>query len=61
MRVAVIGAEGALGKRIAAECAERGYSVSALPARPEELRAERLRGFDAVVDAVLPTDDCLRR
>ncbi len=57
MRVAVIGAEGALGKRIAAECAERGYSVSALPARPEELSLERLRGFDAVVDAVLPTDD----
>ena len=42
MRVAVIGAEGALGKRIAAECAERGYSVSALPARPEELLDDEL-------------------
>ena len=37
MRVAVIGAECALGKHIAAECAERGYDVSALPPRPEEL------------------------
>ena len=56
MRVALIGAESALGKHIAAECAERGYTVSALPPRPEELTIERLRGFDVAVDAVLPAD-----
>jgi len=57
MRVAVIGAETALGNRIAAECAERGYAVSALPPQPETLTAERLRNFDVLVDAVLPSED----
>ena len=57
MRVAVIGGETALGKRIAAECAERGWSASALPLCPEELTADILGGYDAVVDAAVPEAD----
>ena len=57
MRVAVIGAETALGKLIAAECEGRGWSVSALPPQPEELTAERFGGLDAAVNAVTAEED----
>ncbi len=57
MRVAVIGAETALGKLIAAECGERGWSVAALPPKASELTAEKLGGYDAVVDAVAAEED----
>ncbi len=53
MRVAVIGAETALGKLIAAECAERGWSAAALPTQPEKLTPDALTGYDAVVDALV--------
>ena len=52
MRIAVIGAETALGKRIAAECTLRGFTVAPLPPQPEALTPERLGAFDAVVNAV---------
>ena len=51
MRVAVIAAETALGKLIAAECEARGHSVAPLPPQPEALSTAQLSGFDAVVDA----------
>ena len=54
MRVAVIGAETALGKRIAEECAQRGFAVTPLPPEPSALTAEALKGFDVLADAVLP-------
>ena len=54
MRVAVIGAETALGKLIAEECAQRGFAVTGLPPEPSALTAEELKGFDVLADAVLP-------
>ena len=57
MHVAVLGAETVLGQKIAAECELRGWAVTAL--LPEEdLSEERLKLFDAVVDA-LPQDGAL--
>ena len=57
MRIAVIGAETALGNLIAAECAQRGGAVTALPPQPEALTPERLGAFDAVVNAVTTEED----
>ena len=57
MRVAVIGAETALGKLVAAECTQRGWTVTALPPQADELTAARLRDFDAAVAAILPEGD----
>ena len=69
MRVAILGASGAFGLRLAAECARRGMGVTALCLPDETLSAETasaysgveafsasadaLRGFDAVVEAEL--------
>ena len=61
MRVAVIGAETALGKLIAAECGERGFSVTSLPRQPDALTPEGLRDHDVVVDAAAPEEDAVRR
>ena len=54
MRIAVIGAETALGKRITAECTLRGFSVAPLPPERAAWSADGLGTIDAVVDAVLP-------
>ena len=54
MRVAVIGAETALGKKIAEECALRGFDVAGLPPEPSALTPDGLRDFDAAVNAILP-------
>ncbi|MDR1531617.1 MAG: NAD(P)H-binding protein [Clostridiales bacterium] len=66
MKVAVIGANGKAGKRIAAEAKRRGHSVTAIVRRPEkvaglgldiikkdlfELTPADIKGFDAVVSA----------
>ena len=55
MRVAVIGAETALGKRLAAEFAARSWFFAALPSAYAPAAGE-LADFDAVVDAILPGD-----
>lgn len=54
MRVAVIGAETALGNMIAEECAQRGFAVTSVPPLPSALTADGLKEFDVMVDAVLP-------
>lgn len=56
MRVAVVGAETALGKQIAEECGKRGWSVAAL-SQTDELSVEKLREYEVLVDAVTPVGD----
>ncbi len=56
MRVAIIGAETALGKQFAAEFAARSWSFAALPSACVPTAGD-LADFDAVVDAVAPGDN----
>jgi len=57
MRIAVIGATGRLGSRVAREALARGHKVTAISPKSSDFKGEHMHGFEKATHVVADLDD----